>query len=187
MSYYLGNKRKISFKGWVVFELFYNLDVLDSLKNFALELCWEIIERFHLLWFAYEEHSFFFSDNSEFCLNGTFTITTDFNNGAVACNCDTDGSLSFDCQNFGGQCTCRENVIGRKCTHCREGYYGFPRCKRKSGCIWIFFPKYVYVKFPFVHLRTNLSNSCPNLTYVANLNGYVIKLLPFWCKQAVTM
>ena len=42
-----------------------------------------------------------------------------------------------------------------------------------------FFPKYVYVKFPFVHLRTNLSISCPNLTYVANLNGYVIKLLPF--------
>ncbi|KAK3091660.1 hypothetical protein FSP39_021617 [Pinctada imbricata] len=68
--------------------------------------------------------------NSEFCLNGTFTITTDFNNGAVACNCDTDGSLSFDCSDFGGQCKCRENVIGRKCTHCREGYFGFPRCRR---------------------------------------------------------
>lgn len=68
-------------------------------------------------------------NDTEFCQSGVYTLTTDFNNGGLACGCDTDGSLSFECSNFGGQCQCRDNVIGQKCTQCREGYYGFPRCK----------------------------------------------------------
>ncbi|XP_022314761.2 laminin subunit alpha-like [Crassostrea virginica] len=68
-------------------------------------------------------------NDTEFCRSGVYTLTTDFNNGGLACGCDTDGSLSFECSNFGGQCQCRDNVIGQKCTQCREGYYGFPRCK----------------------------------------------------------
>ncbi|XP_021350179.1 laminin subunit alpha-like isoform X1 [Mizuhopecten yessoensis] len=67
--------------------------------------------------------------NSEFCRKGIFSLTTEFNNGAVPCTCDIDGSLSFSCVNFGGQCQCRDHVIGRSCTHCTEGYYGFPNCK----------------------------------------------------------
>ncbi|KAJ8306110.1 hypothetical protein KUTeg_016655 [Tegillarca granosa] len=54
---------------------------------------------------------------------------SNFNNGAVACECDIDGSMSFECDRFGGQCQCRDNVIGRQCTDCREGYYGFPNCR----------------------------------------------------------
>lgn len=72
-----------------------------------------------------------YRNDTEFCQSGVYTLTTDFNNGGLACGCDTDGSLSFECSNFGGQCQCRDNVIGQKCTQCREGYYGFPRCKRK--------------------------------------------------------
>ncbi|XP_061192514.1 laminin subunit alpha-like [Saccostrea echinata] len=73
-------------------------------------------------------------NDTEFCRSGVYTITTDFNNGGLACGCDTDGSLSFECSNFGGQCQCRDNVIGQKCTQCREGYYGFPRCKPCNNC-----------------------------------------------------
>ncbi|ESO94906.1 hypothetical protein LOTGIDRAFT_144813 [Lottia gigantea] len=67
-------------------------------------------------------------DNAE-CRDGAFTLTTEFNNGALACDCNIDGSLSFNCDSFGGQCECRPNVIGRKCRACQPGYYGFPRCK----------------------------------------------------------
>lgn len=70
--------------------------------------------------------------NSGFCRDGVFTLTTDFNNGAVPCQCDIDGSLSFNCSQYGGQCQCRQNVIGRECSRCEEGYYGFPRCTSMS-------------------------------------------------------
>ena len=81
----------------------------------------------------------FFRSNSSFCQDGVFTITTDFNNGALRCQCDIDGSLSFDCARFGGQCQCRENIIGRQCSRCEEGYYGFPRCVSKYLIIVKFF------------------------------------------------
>ncbi|KAK2708492.1 hypothetical protein QYM36_014189 [Artemia franciscana] len=66
---------------------------------------------------------------TDFCKKATFTLTTEFNNGALPCGCDIDGSLSFECAKFGGQCECRPNVIGRQCTRCKTGYYGFPDCK----------------------------------------------------------
>ena len=72
-----------------------------------------------------------FRSDSEFCKEGVFTLTTEFNKGAVQCDCNVDGSLNFNCQSFGGQCQCRDNVIGRTCSACRPDYYGFPNCKRK--------------------------------------------------------
>ncbi|PVD23436.1 hypothetical protein C0Q70_16705 [Pomacea canaliculata] len=68
-------------------------------------------------------------DDSRFCQDSVFTLTTEFNKGAVQCDCNVDGSLNFNCHSFGGQCQCRDNVIGRTCSACRPGYYGFPRCK----------------------------------------------------------
>lgn len=64
-----------------------------------------------------------------FCRDAVFSLTSDFNNGALPCQCDFSGSLSFECEKFGGQCQCRPNVIGRKCEACRTGFYGFPECK----------------------------------------------------------
>lgn len=37
------------------------------------------------------------------------------------------------CEKFGGQCECKENIINRQCTECRDGYFGFPNCK-KCNC-----------------------------------------------------
>ncbi|KAK3796923.1 hypothetical protein RRG08_032228 [Elysia crispata] len=65
-----------------------------------------------------------------YCRAGAFTLTTNFNNGALDCNCNPDGSESFSCTGDGGNCVCKENVIGRKCSACAQGYYGFPNCKR---------------------------------------------------------
>ncbi|XP_017779043.1 PREDICTED: laminin subunit alpha isoform X2 [Nicrophorus vespilloides] len=64
-----------------------------------------------------------------FCRDSVFSITSGYNNGALNCQCDYDGSLSFECDTFGGQCQCKPNVIGRQCSICQTGFYGFPDCK----------------------------------------------------------
>lgn len=69
------------------------------------------------------------TETSDFCKEAVFSITAEYNNGALPCQCNIDGSLSFECERFGGQCQCKENVIGRTCSQCRTGYYGFPACQ----------------------------------------------------------
>ncbi|CAH0547112.1 unnamed protein product [Brassicogethes aeneus] len=64
-----------------------------------------------------------------FCRDSVFSITAAHNVGALPCQCDFHGSLSFECEKFGGQCLCKPHIIGRKCEACRTGYYGFPDCK----------------------------------------------------------
>ncbi|XP_065337904.1 laminin subunit alpha [Cloeon dipterum] len=76
------------------------------------------------------KNNFYIDANTTgFCREAVFSLTAEFNNGALPCNCDFSGSTSFECDSFGGQCPCRENVIGRRCEACKTGYYGFPECK----------------------------------------------------------
>ena len=51
----------------------------------------------------------------------------------LACNCDPQGSESAICDDWGGQCVCKPNVIGRRCDRCAPGTYGFgpAGCRRK--------------------------------------------------------
>ncbi|XP_054721557.1 laminin subunit beta-1-like [Uloborus diversus] len=49
---------------------------------------------------------------------------------AHECSCDPTGSLSTSCDSLGGQCTCKTNVVGRRCDRCAPGTYGFG----PSGC-----------------------------------------------------
>jgi len=67
---------------------------------------------------------------SKFCRDTVYGLTVKFNKGALPCNCDKRGSTSYDCAHFGGQCLCKPHVIGRSCTQCKIGYYGFPNCQR---------------------------------------------------------
>ncbi|XP_063394216.1 laminin subunit alpha [Cydia fagiglandana] len=64
-----------------------------------------------------------------FCRDAVFSITAEYNSGTLSCACDVEGSTDFECETFGGQCTCRENVVGRTCEACKTGYYGFPNCR----------------------------------------------------------
>ncbi|CAL1548003.1 unnamed protein product [Lymnaea stagnalis] len=75
------------------------------------------------------DDGFQLKSDDEFCREGAFTLTTNFNNGALDCNCNPDGSRSFTCDTFGGNCQCKDNIIGRTCSACRPGYFGFPNCK----------------------------------------------------------
>lgn len=66
---------------------------------------------------------------SEFCKSSVYSLTADYNSGALPCACDYAGSTSFECEQFGGQCSCKANIIGRQCEACKTGFYGFPDCQ----------------------------------------------------------
>ncbi|XP_029308567.1 LOW QUALITY PROTEIN: laminin subunit alpha-3-like [Cottoperca gobio] len=65
----------------------------------------------------------------QFCRDSARSLVAAYNNGALPCNCDKSGSTGTTCEPVGGQCPCSEHVIGRTCTKCATGYYGFPYCR----------------------------------------------------------
>uniref|UniRef100_A0A8C7UGZ5 Laminin subunit beta-2 n=1 Tax=Oncorhynchus mykiss TaxID=8022 RepID=A0A8C7UGZ5_ONCMY len=62
---------------------------------------------------------------SDVCAKHITSMSAIINHGALACQCDPQGSVSSVCEMRGGQCRCRSNVIGRRCDHCAPGTYGF--------------------------------------------------------------
>ncbi|KIH42966.1 laminin EGF-like protein, partial [Ancylostoma duodenale] len=65
---------------------------------------------------------------TDFCREKIFSLTTDFNAAAFSCDCNARGSESFCCDEYGGQCKCKPNIIGRRCERCAPGYYNYPEC-----------------------------------------------------------
>ncbi|KFP91421.1 Laminin subunit alpha-3, partial [Apaloderma vittatum] len=68
-------------------------------------------------------------ESSAFCKDSVRSLVAFYNNGALPCDCHSAGAVSPTCSPLGGQCVCRPNVIGRQCSRCQTGYYGFPFCK----------------------------------------------------------
>ncbi|KAM4651236.1 laminin subunit beta-2 [Discoglossus pictus] len=62
---------------------------------------------------------------TEVCSNLITSMSAILHDGALACNCDPQGSVSSECDVNGGQCQCKANVIGRRCDSCAPGTYGF--------------------------------------------------------------
>ncbi|XP_015276228.1 PREDICTED: laminin subunit alpha-3 [Gekko japonicus] len=67
--------------------------------------------------------------SSEFCKNSARSLVAAYNDGALPCSCHRNGAMSPTCSPIGGQCSCKPNIIGRRCNKCQTGYYGFPFCK----------------------------------------------------------
>nr|XP_022901153.1 laminin subunit beta-1 isoform X1 [Onthophagus taurus]XP_022901154.1 laminin subunit beta-1 isoform X1 [Onthophagus taurus] len=61
----------------------------------------------------------------EVCKNDFNSIGAFIINGALACQCDPTGAVSKLCDEHGGRCTCKPNVVGRRCDRCAPGTYGF--------------------------------------------------------------
>ncbi|KAH0517395.1 Laminin subunit alpha-3 [Microtus ochrogaster] len=66
---------------------------------------------------------------SGFCKKAARSLVAFYHNGALPCDCHPAGAAGQHCNPEGGQCPCRPNVIGRQCTRCATGHYGFPHCK----------------------------------------------------------
>uniref|UniRef100_A0A452J3G1 Laminin subunit alpha 3 n=1 Tax=Gopherus agassizii TaxID=38772 RepID=A0A452J3G1_9SAUR len=67
--------------------------------------------------------------SSAFCKDSVRSLVAFYNDGALPCNCHKAGATSSACNPLGGQCSCKPNVIGRRCSRCQTGFYGFPFCK----------------------------------------------------------
>ncbi|XP_032527888.2 laminin subunit alpha [Danaus plexippus] len=100
-------------------------DFIDSAlkENNMVDYTREFIEKCAL------NHYHISSNETGFCHDAMFSITSEYNSGALSCFCDFMGSTELECNTFGGQCPCKENVIGRTCSACKTGYYGFPNCR----------------------------------------------------------
>lgn len=71
------------------------------------------------------------TSSSQFCRDAATSLSLFYNNGARPCGCHEVGATSPTCEPFGGQCPCRAHVIGRDCSRCATGYWGFPNCRRE--------------------------------------------------------
>ncbi|KAF3817470.1 hypothetical protein GH733_012761 [Mirounga leonina] len=69
------------------------------------------------------------ASSSPFCRGAASSLSLFYNNGAQPCGCHEAGATGPACERFGGQCPCRAHVIGRVCSRCATGYWGFPRCR----------------------------------------------------------
>lgn len=100
----------------------------DLMKTAPIDLISEFITKC-----ASQHFNIEFGKN-DFCDQAVFSLSSKYNNGAKPCECNQEGSITSDnCEIFGGQCECKSNVVGRQCTKCKPGYYGFPDC-RKCNC-----------------------------------------------------
>lgn len=76
-----------------------------------------------------QNHFYIDVNETGFCRDSIFSLTSNYNNDVLYCDCDAEGSTNFECDKFGGQCPCLPNIIGRRCEICKTGFYGFPNCK----------------------------------------------------------
>lgn len=93
--------------------------------------------------------------SSQFCRDSARSLVAAYNDGALPCDCDTSGSTGIVCDAVGGQCHCRPHVIGRQCTKCATGYFGFPFCRRESS----FTPCYLLSKYNLHLILSSLRSS----------------------------
>lgn len=68
---------------------------------------------------------------SEFCKSSARSLVAHYLDGALPCHCHKVGATSPTCEPIGGQCHCRPHVIGRQCSRCATGFFGFPYCRRE--------------------------------------------------------
>ncbi|XP_078680702.1 laminin subunit alpha-5-like isoform X1 [Branchiostoma floridae x Branchiostoma belcheri] len=68
-------------------------------------------------------------DLTPFCRKSIMSLSAHYNDGANPCNCNPQGSSSQTCSPLGGQCPCKDNIVGRSCDVCATGYFGFPNCR----------------------------------------------------------
>lgn len=74
------------------------------------------------------------------CAHGHYNFSGSNPSGCSTCRCSTHGTVSGaqNCHLQSGHCDCKNHVIGAKCDHCRDGYYG-KKSQDILGCKGEFF------------------------------------------------
>ncbi|XP_069765550.1 laminin subunit beta-4 [Narcine bancroftii] len=95
---------------------------INSLKDFCTKTDLDEYRQYHCVEIASQVGP---QTLPEVCKKLIASMSARIHNGAVACCCNPQGSVSPICSKFGGQCQCKPGVIGRCCDSCAPGFYGF--------------------------------------------------------------